>query len=86
MDTKILDQVLLPLADQFEAGVLNRWFSLKPDHSENYEQLRECMAELFAEGSIQRTGGEMFRLTPNGYSKYESRIKALRALSSSVAK
>ena len=82
MDTKILDQVLLPLADQFESGNPSRWFSINPVLIKDYEPFRECMAELFAEGSVSRSGNDLFRFNASGYAKYLSRIKALRTLHS----
>ena len=82
MDTDILNQVLLPLANQFEAGNPNRWYSFKPGEINEYEKLRECMAELVAEGSVIRSDSGDFRLSQPGYTKYLPRIKALRTLTS----
>jgi hypothetical protein len=82
MDTEILDQVLLPLADQFEAGSPNHWYSFKPGEVNEYERLRECMAELVAEGSVIRSDSGDFRFSQPGYSKYLPRIRAQRTLPS----
>lgn len=85
MNAEILDQVLLPLADQFEAGNPHHWYSFKPGHVTEYEGLRECMAELVAEGSVLRNSAGLFRFSQSGYAKYLPRIKALRALKSKGA-
>jgi hypothetical protein len=83
---EILYSVLLPLADEFEAGN-KRAKTIDPASSEEYELLRECLARLVAEGSLtefliesQKTG--MYQLTNEGYRKYKPRIDALRALPS----
>jgi len=83
MNAEILDQVLLPLADQFEAGNPHR-YSFKPGHVTEYEGLRECMAELVAEGSVLRNSAGLFQFSQGGYAKYLPRIKALRTLKSST--
>jgi hypothetical protein len=57
MDTKILDEVLLPLADQFEAGKPNRWCIFSPGEINEYEKVRECVAEMVAEGSLISKSG-----------------------------
>jgi hypothetical protein len=79
MNTAILDQVLVPLADQFESRTKVRWYSFALD-SKDYGAYQECMAELFAEGSVLTKGKGLFRLTESGYAKYIHRIRALRAL------
>jgi hypothetical protein len=78
---EILDSILLPLADEFEAG--NRRGRAIDSASTESEPLRKCVATLIAEGSItefmiasQRTG--MYRLTAEGYRKYKPRIDSLR--------
>jgi hypothetical protein len=86
MDNAILDQVLLPLADQFEAGNPNHWYSFKPGEIGEYEKLRECMGELVAEGSVLRDIAGLFQFSKNGYVKYLPRIQALRALKASVGR
>lgn len=79
---EILDRILLPLADEFEAG--NRRGRIDPTSTEN-EDVRKCVAMLIAEGSLTefmiaslRSG--MFQLTNEGYRKYKPRIDALRML------
>jgi len=88
MRTESLDQLLLPLADQFEAGNEAHWYSFAPGCPEDIEPLRECMAELYAEGSVLRTPfrkeNGLFQFTAQGYKKYLPRIKALRAMSASA--
>jgi hypothetical protein len=76
----MLDQVLLPLADQFEAGNSNHWYSFNISQITDYESLRECLAELVAEGSVLRDYSGRFQLSQTGYAKYGARIKALRTL------
>ena len=80
MNTAILDQVLIPLAEQFESRK-NRdyWYSFTPD-AEEYDALQQCMAELLAEGSVLTKGNGLFRFSQSGYTKYIHRIRALRAL------
>jgi hypothetical protein len=77
----ILDEILLGLADEFEAG--NRHFrTYDPSSAEEYEPLRECLAALIAEGYLvdfQKT--RSYQLTSSGYARYKTRIDALRALS-----
>jgi hypothetical protein len=79
MEKEALDQVLLPLADQFESGKRNHWCTFKPGEVTEYEKLRECMAELVAEKSAVGRGGA-FQLSQSGYTKYLHRIRALRVL------
>jgi hypothetical protein len=79
-ESDILDQMLLPLADIFEAGN-TKMYDVRPSCSEEYEPLRECLAGLIAEGSLSDFDGtKSYRLTPNGYTKYKDRIRALRTL------
>jgi hypothetical protein len=75
----MLDEILRPLADEFEAG------NKRGRTIEEYEPLRECVATLITEGLLteiliesQKTG--IYRLTNEGYRKYKPRIEALRAL------
>lgn len=45
------------------------------------EQLRECIAELLAEGSVRsHHSAERFQFPRSGYLKPQSRIQALRGL------
>lgn len=47
---EVLDEILLGLADEFEAGNLHgRTF--EPSCPEEFEPLRECLADMIAEGS-----------------------------------
>ena len=77
---QVLDEILLDLAVEFEAG--NGKFSyFKPLSLEKYEQLRGCLAVLVVERSLikfQNTGG--YHFTPAGYAKYKTRIESLRGL------
>ncbi len=77
---QILDEILLGLLDEFEAG--NRHVRhINPSSAEEYEPFRECIAELIAEGSLEdfRKMGA-YLLTREGYSKYKARVTALRSL------
>lgn len=78
---EILDSILRPLADVYEAGN-KHWQSIEQTSSEEYEPFRECIAQLRAEGSVQIAPGKvrLFQLTAKGYERYLSRIKALRVL------
>jgi hypothetical protein len=80
---EILGSVLLPLADEFEAG--NRRGSAIDSASTERDPVRKCLETLIAEGSLtefmiqsQRTG--MYQLANEGYKKYKPQIDALRVL------
>lgn len=55
IDNKILDKVLLPLADQYESGRSDRCVTLTVTTPEEYEPFQETMARLRAEGSVNRS-------------------------------
>lgn len=78
----MLDQVLLPLADLFESGIPNQRYGFNGSQITEYESLRECLAELVAEGSVLRDYSGNFQFSPTGYAKYAPRIEALRTLKS----
>jgi hypothetical protein len=74
--------VLLGLADTFEAAK-GQWFGIEPDPScpEEFEPLRECLAEMIAEGWLaQYRPAKIYALTPAGYRHFLPRIQAMRAL------
>jgi len=78
----MLDQFLLPLADQYESGKL-QLVIITPSATGEFEALRECIAMNVASGWLEssRSGNGAFcRLTASGYLHYEPRIRALRAL------
>ena len=79
---EILNEILPGLADGFEAGNQKaRWFS--PSSAEEFEPLRECAAELVAEGSarsFQTPQTFIMALTAEGYRRYKPLIDALRSL------
>ncbi len=78
--SEILDSILLPLADAFEAGK-GHGLPITPASAEEYEPLRECLAELIGEGSlIDPKKMKVYHLTQAGYLTYRPRINALRAL------
>jgi hypothetical protein len=76
----VLDEILLGLADEFEAGNPHgRTF--EPSCPEEFEPLRECLADMIAEGWLaQRRPFNIYNLTPAGYRNFKPRIQALRAL------
>lgn len=63
-NSAILDQLLLPLADNFEAG--NRSFrTFETSSPQEFEPLRECIAGLVAEGSVEDyLKAKAYRFTP----------------------
>jgi hypothetical protein len=80
MKYEALTEILLPLGDQFEAGN-PRGLKLDPSRMEQSEPLRECLAELIAEGWL--TQGRLlnhYKLTKEGYQHFEPRLRALRTL------
>lgn len=81
IDDKILNKVLLPLADQYEAGHNDRCVSLAVTTPEEYEPFRETMAALRAEGSVKVSAFGTYQMTSSGYAKYAEKIQALRVLS-----
>lgn len=80
IDNKILDKILLPLADQYESGRNDRCVELKVTTPEEFEPFRETMAALRAEGSVTMSPFKTYQMAPSGYAKYADRIKALRVL------
>ncbi len=78
IDREILEAVLLPLADQYEAGQGNRWVTLKETLPEEQGPFLETMAALRAEGSVRLSAGGDYQLTSTGYAKYAAKIKSLR--------
>jgi hypothetical protein len=79
IDDNILNQILLPLADQYESGHSGRCVTLKVT-PEEFEPFREAMAALRAEGSIKSFVGEGYQFTAAGYAKYAEKTHALRVL------
>jgi hypothetical protein len=69
--------VLKSLAARFEAGNRHRG-TFSPTTPEEEQPLREVLAELKAEGSIDEVTGT-YQFTPNGYTKYRPQIEWLRA-------
>lgn len=80
---EVLDEILLGLADEFEAGNPHgRTF--EPSCPEEFEALCECLADMIAEGWLtQRRPLRIYNLTPAGYRNFKPRIQALRALGKS---
>jgi hypothetical protein len=77
---EVFDEILLGLADEFEAGNPHgRTF--EPSCPEEFEPLRECLADMIAEGWLtQKRPFKIYNLTPVGYRNLRPRIQALRAL------
>lgn len=79
---EILDAILLSLADEFEAGNPHGR-TIDPSCAEEFEPLRECLADLIAEGFLaRRCPFKIYNLTSAGYLKFKPRIQALRSLGS----
>ena len=75
-----LSELLVPLAEEFEGG--NR-HGVRLDGScmAQSEALRECLAELLAEGWLDQCDLEnRYKLTEAGYKHFGARMKALRTL------
>jgi hypothetical protein len=82
IDDKILDKVLLTLADQYESGRNDRCATFTVTTPEEFEPFRETMAALRAEGSIHMPIVGTYQMTPSGYAKYADKVRALRVLAS----
>jgi hypothetical protein len=82
IDNKILDKILLPLADQYESGRNDRCVTLTVTTPEEFEPFRETMAGLRAEGSVNMPIVGTYQMTASGYTKYADKIRALRVLAS----
>jgi hypothetical protein len=82
MNDKILNQILLPLADNFEFGRYDHHVTLNVTTPEEIEPFRETMAALRAEGSVKMFIGDSYQFTAAGYAKYKDKIQALRVLAS----
>ena len=80
MKYEALTEILLPLAERFEAGDLDG-VKLEASRVEAFGPLRECAAELLEEGWL--TSGRLsnhYRLTEEGYRHFGPRLHALRTL------
>ena len=79
---QILHDILLSLADEFEAGNLHGR-SIEADKAcpEEFEPLRECLADIISEGWVrQMRGFPIYYLTSEGYRHFKPRIQVLRTL------
>jgi len=84
-ESEVWDEMLLPLADQFESGNPRTVVSIKTLFAETFEPVRQCIAMKKAEGSLlDVTGMGDYQLTPQGYAKYKARIDFLRTFASDV--
>jgi hypothetical protein len=80
MKYEVLTEILLPLAERFEAGDLDG-LQLEASRVETFGPSRECVAELLEEGWL--TSGRLsnhYRLTEEGYRHFGPRLHALRTL------
>ncbi|HTW25205.1 MAG TPA: hypothetical protein VMD78_16505 [Candidatus Baltobacteraceae bacterium] len=80
MKYEALSEVLVPLTEEFEAG--NR-HGVRIDGSRmaQSEALRECIAELLAEGWLEQCDlSNCYKLTGAGYQQFGARMRALRTL------
>ena len=74
------DGLLLTLADVYETGNPRLVADVGVLFPEAFGAIRECLAVKAEEGSlIPVEGTHLYRLTPEGYAKYKSRIDFLRS-------
>ena len=76
---ELLATVLKGLAEGFEAGNNRRRRTFTPTTPDEEQPLREVLAELRAEGSVNELGGT-YQFTPDGYKKYKAHVDWLRAM------
>jgi hypothetical protein len=75
-----LTELLLPLAEEFEAGN-PRGIALELASTKEPELLKECLAELIADRWLtQCHSSNLYKLTEEGYQHFEPRLRALRVL------
>ncbi|MFZ1203830.1 MAG: hypothetical protein WA369_10940 [Candidatus Acidiferrales bacterium] len=80
MKYEVLTELLLPLAERFEAGDPDG-LKLEASRPEAFWPLRECVAELLEERWL--TAGRLsdhYRLTEEGYRHFGPRLHALQTL------
>ena len=82
---EVLNEILLPLADQYEAGNPNG-LPLVPANVDDSQAFRECLAELGSEGWLTPCRQlDYYKLTHDGYVHFEPRLHALRAMKDEIA-
>ncbi|HXP78857.1 MAG TPA: hypothetical protein VN976_03045 [Verrucomicrobiae bacterium] len=80
MQTEILDEISPGLADESEAGD-RKFRTFSSSSVQEYESLRERLAMLIAEDSLQDyQKTSCYQLTLASYGKYKPRIDALRTM------
>jgi predicted transcriptional regulator len=80
MKYEALTEILVPLAERFEAGDVHG-LRLDASRIETAQPLRECVDELLAEGWLtQGLVRNHYRLTEEGYRHFGPRLHALRTL------
>jgi hypothetical protein len=80
IDHKIWDALLPAFADLYESGNKHYMNEPVPENAEEFEPLRETLAELVAEGTLRRFALGTYQLTSLGYLRYKARLSALRTL------
>jgi len=80
MKYQVLNEILRPLAERFEAGDAHG-LKLDSSHMNMPESLEECLAELIAEGWLERCSLlNRYKLTEEGYQHFLPRLRALQML------
>jgi hypothetical protein len=82
---EVLNEILLPLADQYEAGNPNG-LPLPPANLDDSQAFKECLAELGSEGWLAPCFQlDHYKLTHDGYVHFEPRLHALRTMKNPIA-
>jgi hypothetical protein len=81
IERQLLNSWMPALVDNYEGPERNRWITLNCS-VEEFEQVREYLASLIAQGLLRRNFGDGYRLTDQGYLKFSPRVKAQRVMSS----
>ena|SRR5271163_408787 len=82
---EVLNEILLPLADQYEAGNPNG-LQLAPAKVDDSLAFKECLAELGSEGWLTPCRQlDHYKLTHDGYVHFEPRLNALRTMKNAIS-
>jgi hypothetical protein len=82
---EVLNEILLPLAEQYEAGNPNG-LPLAPANVDDSQAFKECLAELGSEGWLTPCRQlDHYKLTRDGYVHFEPRLHALRTMKDAIA-
>jgi len=80
-ETEVVNALLLPLADLYEAGINTRFVQIQPELClDAYEVERGWLANAVAEGWLVRFARDCYQFTGKGYLAFAPRVKALRTL------